>query len=310
VIQERLGERYGCAVALYNLGCVACEQGDITASVKYHTESLQMKRAENDQPGIAAGLAGLGNVAYIQGDYQKARSLLEESICLYRRIDLVDWAGYSEMTLGLVEYASGSLERSLSLLRNNLKYWEETNEKRSMVCAHGAIGNVLLEMHQDDAARVEFDACIALNREVEDRSSQVTCYIGLARLAQREGQPLEALRHCRQGLQILAETVERHTVAMVLLRIAEILASLVSGKEVRALLDASDAIYATMGCMRPPMLDPIYLRLRAFSGDTTARGHGSEAQYFSYHAIVACALHALSEDSLKSLSRDAKIRLE
>ncbi len=139
---------------------------------------------------------------------------------------------------------------------------------------------------------------MALNAEVGDRSSEAQCSLGLARLAHCEGHMPDALRRYRQALDILSETVERQTVAMALLRIAETMEAMGRTQEALALANASDGIYADMGCIRPPILEPCHAELRKrLSGVTGAAvpGEQSLAANPEYNDVVSYALRVVSE---------------
>lgn len=292
--QQELGERFACAVVLYNLGCVACEQGDIPSAVRYHRESLEMKREMGDAHGVAAGLAGLGNVALIQGDYARARALLSESVTAHREIEIENGAVFAEMALALVEQHAGDSERALALLQDVGKYWEKNNDNRSRVSTLAAIGTTLVELERHEEARERFEAALALNRDVGDRSAEAQCAIGLARLDHRAARYAEALEGYRRALHILSETIERQTIAMLLQRIAETLAETGRLDEARALLDTSDSIYTAMGCMRPTVLDASHARLRARleAAGSAGRAQGVNTEYAE---VMAFALRVVAE---------------
>jgi tetratricopeptide (TPR) repeat protein len=65
---------------------VAIERGDYGRAVALHEESLALRRELGDKWGIASSLGNLGLVAFERGDYARAVALLEEGLALARDI--------------------------------------------------------------------------------------------------------------------------------------------------------------------------------------------------------------------------------
>jgi hypothetical protein len=65
---------------------VAYIQGDYGRAVTLHEEALALRRVLGDRWGIANSLGNLGAVAHVLGDYGRAAALLVESLLLSREI--------------------------------------------------------------------------------------------------------------------------------------------------------------------------------------------------------------------------------
>jgi predicted ATPase/DNA-binding CsgD family transcriptional regulator len=82
---------YRSDVVMHNLGVVAQEQGDPAAARRHLEDSVAIKRALGDTPGLALSLAKLGEVMASTGDLAAAHRVLSESLSLQR--DLGDRPG-------------------------------------------------------------------------------------------------------------------------------------------------------------------------------------------------------------------------
>src|SRR5258707_7200817 len=81
-IHGELGNRYGIAMSLTNMGSEAVNQGDYPAARALLEESLAIHRELGDRSGIALSLSNLGHVALNQGDHPAGRALYEESMAI------------------------------------------------------------------------------------------------------------------------------------------------------------------------------------------------------------------------------------
>ncbi len=75
-----LGDRWGTALALHNLGLAAYRHDDYESARRLYEESLTIWRERGDQHYIVMFLVNLGRVATRQGDYQLARVSFEEAL--------------------------------------------------------------------------------------------------------------------------------------------------------------------------------------------------------------------------------------
>jgi tetratricopeptide (TPR) repeat protein len=68
-------------------GDVARDQGDSAAALQLYEQCIAIFRELGDRWGIAGTLADLGSLAREQGDYSTARALYQESIKLFQELD-------------------------------------------------------------------------------------------------------------------------------------------------------------------------------------------------------------------------------
>jgi tetratricopeptide (TPR) repeat protein len=98
-LRRSQGNGRGIAIALNNLGLVACYQGDYARARMLLEESLTLRRSLGDRRGIANSLGNLGRVAAGLGDHVTGRTLFQQSLALRR--DQGDRRGIVECLEGL-----------------------------------------------------------------------------------------------------------------------------------------------------------------------------------------------------------------
>ncbi len=114
---RELGDTWGIALALSNLGLVIQNQGDDGLAEALYTESLALRQQRGDTAGIALSLDNLGNLAYMQGNLARAKTLHEESLTLKREVGDVGGAMASLMNLWLVTAAQGNAQSKIARVR-------------------------------------------------------------------------------------------------------------------------------------------------------------------------------------------------
>jgi tetratricopeptide (TPR) repeat protein len=85
-IQRQLGNQWGIAEVLNNLGQTALRQGRIDEARKHHAESLDIAREIENHQGVAMALGSFGLLASADGDLARAARLLGASKALHNLI--------------------------------------------------------------------------------------------------------------------------------------------------------------------------------------------------------------------------------
>lgn len=104
---RELGDGYGVARALGELGNIASESGDHDRAVSLYEECAAMLREQGNLLGVATVLANIGDVALKLGDLERADRLLDEAVALQRQVGDRDGVASSLFTLGRVAVHRG-----------------------------------------------------------------------------------------------------------------------------------------------------------------------------------------------------------
>jgi tetratricopeptide (TPR) repeat protein len=81
-----MGDRYGIANTLNDMGVVADRSGEYAEARRLYEECLAIRRQIGHLWGIGTSLNNLGYLAYVQGEYAEAKVLLQESLAIQRQI--------------------------------------------------------------------------------------------------------------------------------------------------------------------------------------------------------------------------------
>lgn len=113
---REVGDRWGEAAALGNLGTIARWQRNYAAAVQYYQESLPLFKETGNQSDIATMTGNLGHAAYAQGDYATARTCYFEALQTEMNIWAIPMALESLVGLAGVLVRTGKPEQALDLL--------------------------------------------------------------------------------------------------------------------------------------------------------------------------------------------------
>jgi predicted ATPase/class 3 adenylate cyclase len=139
---RELGDKWGIALSLNNLGNVFHEEGDHSSARSMYEECLAIRRELGDKLGIAVSLTNLGIVAVDQGDYALARSLYEESLAIEREVGDKHAIAVSLHNLGLVALEEGNYALACSLYEESLAIAQELGDKPGIVYVLAGLGEV------------------------------------------------------------------------------------------------------------------------------------------------------------------------
>ena len=114
-MQRDLGDTYGIAYALVNLGEVAYHQGDRARSLARYDEGLTLLRTLGDKRGMATALSGLGDISFGARDTERAAALYREALQLGRAMGAADLLAEGLDRLCRVAAASGQWPRAARL---------------------------------------------------------------------------------------------------------------------------------------------------------------------------------------------------
>ena len=161
-IKRELGNKFGIATSLSNLGSVAADQGDYGGARVLYEESLTIVRELGNKSGIATSLHGLGNVAKNEGDYGRARVLLEESLGIRRDLGFNLGIAISLVNLGPLLGEQGDYPAAHACLRECLTLCRELSEKQVTAYAVEGFAGLALRQQQPEQTTRLWGAAAAL----------------------------------------------------------------------------------------------------------------------------------------------------
>jgi tetratricopeptide (TPR) repeat protein len=180
--------------------------GDFEQVIPFVEEGLALQQMLGDTLGIAWALIGLGSVAAYQGDYQRATRLNQQSLTLYQALNDTWGMSCAYFQLGQLAHLQDDQERARVLLEQSLTLcWQSTQARWPILRRMMSLGEVVLA--QGDAARASelFAESLMLCRDSRDKVDIPMALVGLAGVAQAQGQPDRAAR-LLGAAEMLSET--------------------------------------------------------------------------------------------------------
>ena len=230
----RLGDRYGMALALENLGALErLYTGDLAATRALHEQSLAIRRELGDKMGIAGSARYLAHLALIQGRISTARELNEERLRLEREVGNVAAVADVLSDLAFLDLRDGDLDGARAKLEEGQAV-VVTGAGRRIAPATilSALGDVARRQGDLARARAVLDEALAIARDDGNRHGEAWALAQSARLARTAGHPERARALAGQALALAGEG----DMAGVEVTVLEVLAgaSAVAGDHARA----------------------------------------------------------------------------
>ena len=188
--------------AVYALGLLALDLGDLTEARARFTEGKALWRMLGNQDGIAAALNGLALVAKHTGDYEQATEFLEEALELWTALDDDSGIAMAQYNLGSVAMAEGAYERARSFHENALEIRRRLGDLDGVAYSLWSLATVSRLQGDAATAAALYKESRALFAELGDRQGEAHIIHGLANAAQQTGNDLEALRLFQDALEL------------------------------------------------------------------------------------------------------------
>ena len=182
------------AHSLKGAGTVATWQGDYAAASAFNEESLTIRRALGDKPGVAVLLNNQGIIARFQHDLAEARRLNDESIALLREVG-DRWAvGQLLNNQACVAADQGDYAEARALLQESLVIRRQLGDRVGLALSLNTLADVVIDEGDHAAAVPLIDESFAINRELGDQTAISYLLEDYAGVAAAEGRHERALR--------------------------------------------------------------------------------------------------------------------
>lgn len=227
------------AFVLSFLGRLVMWQGGKGRAKALLTESLHLSQALGDDNRIASTLEKLASLIYATfGEYENSKTLTLESLALSRKLGRPDRIAYALDTLGFVTFCRGEYGESERYYTESLEMFEQTDDQYGHAMALGGLALVYWGLGQGawPTAERHFQQSLEICRAIGHQGQVVGRLVGLARLANDQGNYAEAQALAQEGLTIARALGSPVYLLHVLYCLGE------SAYQVRKLADARDYI--------------------------------------------------------------------
>ncbi len=198
-----VGEVWGEASVLGNLGLLFMERGRMDEAGKAQEQALALHRSVRHRKG--EGIA-LGNLAVLHrriGQGARAAQECEDALAIHREVGNRREEGVALGNLGLLCAERDRLDAAKLHFEAALAIHREVGNRRSEGVMLGNLGEQALEQGQLHDARRSLSAALTIHREIGNRRFEGVMLGALGLLAAREGAHEEALGHLQQGEDVL-----------------------------------------------------------------------------------------------------------
>jgi tetratricopeptide (TPR) repeat protein len=214
---QRVGDRFGQANALTDLGSVRRLAGDYLGAARAQEQALGIYRDLGSRLGQAHALCYLGDVRQAMGDYPGAAEVVEQALSIYR--ELRDRRGQATALnyLGNVRQAMGDYPGAAEALEQALGICRGLGDRRGRANALYYLGNVRRLAGDYPGAAQALEQALSIYGELGDRRGQAHALNDRAAVYRVSGDLARAEGCHRQALELARATArlwdEAHALA-------------------------------------------------------------------------------------------------
>lgn len=201
---------------LYAAGVLADAQSDYKAARSYFEQHLAINRKLGDKWGIASSLNNLGIITLREEDLATSHSLYEEVIAIWRELDNKGPLALALNNLGNVASQQGDHAGACSLHEESTEIFKELGDKRGIACSLNHLANVACNQGNTANARTLFEESLAMFRELGIQGGIANLLIDLGNLNFDEQDYTNARSLFEESLQIFGELGDRRGIASLL----------------------------------------------------------------------------------------------
>lgn len=156
-------------------------------------ESLAVSRKIGDHFGVARALLNMGTVAQERAHYEEARRLYEKSLAIYREVAYGHGIAAALNYLGQIATLTGDYKQARELIRESLDRNRETGNRRAIADALKQLGNVAREDRDWAEAKRRYDEALRLAQEMGDDQVALAVLLDVCALLVQVGREAPAL---------------------------------------------------------------------------------------------------------------------
>jgi diguanylate cyclase (GGDEF)-like protein len=254
--------------------------GDIEQAKTAFDEAIAVATAANDEQMLADALFKRGYVHALQGEYASGMSDVRRSQELFERIHMPQHALTVLNTIATIYNKMGDYQQAAQIYERARSQQHDAGLRRDEAVTLYNLGRARQKLGQWEAARAGFSGCRVLSHEINFARGEAYGLLGLASVANANGDPSGALRFLAQEGELQPEIPDARLNAQIQLVRGTALGTLQRNSEALAALDLSAASFKQANSLEE--LGTTYGQLatvEAQMGDwQTAYKYRSEAQ--------------------------------
>ncbi|MDG6220248.1 MAG: tetratricopeptide repeat protein, partial [Candidatus Thermoplasmatota archaeon] len=192
--------------AFRGIGNIVWERGEYDEALYNYGKSREIMEEVGDTWGIAAALNNLGLVYHGMGELEACRDYIFQSLELFDRIGDKRNTGLSLNNIGEISYMLGDLDMALEYLGRSLEIRKRTGDWFSMGSTLNNIGSVYNEKGEWDKAQEQYERSLELCFDAGNRRIAIIAMCGLVDAKLEKKDFKEALEDGKKAVEMAEET--------------------------------------------------------------------------------------------------------
>jgi diguanylate cyclase (GGDEF)-like protein len=217
--------------------------GDIEHAKAAFDEAIAVAAAANDEQMLADALFKRGYVHALQGEYASGMSDVRRSQELFERLHMPQHALTVLNTIATIYNKMGDYLQAAQIYERARSQQHDAGLRRDEAVTLYNLGRARQKLGQWDAARAGFSGCRVLSHEINFARGEAYGLLGLASVANANGDPGGALRLLAQEGELQPEIPDARLNAQIQLARGTALGTLQRNNEALAALDLSVASF-------------------------------------------------------------------
>ena len=201
-------------------------------------------------------------LAVIRGDYPLAAELAESALAQYRQLEDDEGVVRTLSNLGAILHAQGDFPRAASILDECIHRCAALGEPRLLALAENNRGDVALGQGELRVAAVHFERSLAVMRDLGDTANTARALYNIGAVALEESELDTAGARFAESIDLAREVGEPEDIAWCMIGVAALAQARGRLDDARRLLDAVDAMLASIGAAMKWSEERVYTRTR------------------------------------------------
>lgn len=212
-IAERIGDRYGVALAQKQIAFLYRQESKYDQAIEYYFNALRLYEALSDTRNIAEVLTGIGVVYSIKSEVSKTQGnplgleYLSKAASLYEQLGDKRTLAKVVVNLGNAYWEVGDSAQALTHYYRAINLQRQLADTNDLATSFVGIGNVYFKQERLDSALAYYQQALALS--MQTGQSPVNIYNNLAAVYIQTGNYTKALQYLNKGLALASGAQHR-----------------------------------------------------------------------------------------------------
>ena len=223
-LRQKIGDQWGLAKCLNNLGIIAYERGNYTEAEQYARQGLQLHRQLNNQLGVAYSLNHLAQTMSTQGDYIQAQQYYEESLAIFEAFGDRREIAICLDCIGYINYLMDNIAEAKHYYEESLLICQKMDDIQGIAWSFHNLGDIARRQGELHKAQQFYQKSHEMHLQKEPLDwGRVVSLIKLGRTTLALGNHTDALTLLHQALHLATQTERFREALDALYSIAHIL---------------------------------------------------------------------------------------